>query len=100
MAWLVGSLAAALVATAPAATPTLALVHRQPLVVRGTHFKAHERVAVRVNAVRVVVRTSALGRFLITLGVVDRCTGGRVVATGAAGEHAVLRLPPAECAPP
>src|SRR4051794_6452032 len=99
MAWLVGSLAAALVATAPAATPPLALVHREPLVVRGTHFKAHERVAVRVNAVRVVVRTSALGRFFTTLGV-DRCTGGRVVATGAAGEHAVLRLPPVECAPP
>jgi len=79
---------------------SLTLVHRQPFVVRGTGFKAHERVVIREADVRVVVHTTALGRFVVSLGSVDRCTGGRVVAVGAAGDQAVLRLPPTACAPP
>jgi len=100
MARMLVVLAAALIVAAPAAAaPRLTLVHSQPFVVRGLGFKPHERVVVRAAARTVIVRTTSLGRFLATF-TSDRCSGGRVVAVGASGDQAVLRLPPAMCAPP
>lgn len=95
-------LAAALLTAAPAAGtthPSLALVRARPLTVRGTGFVARERVVVRSGQARVVVRASGLGRFVAAFAAGDRCSGGRIDAVGAAGDHALLRLPPIECAP-
>jgi hypothetical protein len=64
----------------------------------GTGFKPRERVAVHAGSFAVSLRTSALGRFVVSL---DRCSGGRmVVVVGASGDRATLRLPPTMCAPP
>src|SRR5690242_5256874 len=102
MARMLVILAAALVAAAPAGGtthPSLALLRAQPLTVRGTGFVARERVVLRTGQVRVVVRASGLGRFVAAFAAGDRCSGGRVLAVGASGDHALLRLPPVECAP-
>lgn len=102
MARILGVLAAALIAAAPAGGAThatLALVRAQPLTVRGTGFAARERVVLRMAEQRVVVRTSRLGRFVAAFQTFDRCSGGRVVAAGVAGDHALLRLPPIMCPP-
>jgi hypothetical protein len=90
MARMLGILAAAIVA----AHPSLAVMGGK---LHGAGFKAHERVVVHVGSSSVTVRTTALGRFVAPL---DRCSGGRVVAVGAAGDRAVLRLPPTGCPPP
>jgi hypothetical protein len=94
-------LAAALIAAAPAgaARTTLTLVSRHPLAVRGVGFVPRERVAVNVGTHRVVVRATTLGRVLATFSDVDRCSAGTVIAVGARGDRAVLRLPPVMCAP-
>src|SRR3954470_10669019 len=97
MAGLIGALA---VPAAGAVTgPTLRVVTKSPLVVRGTSFKAGERVTVSAVGPKVVVRTSPPGAFRATLGdvLVDRCTG-RVVASGARGDHASIAWR-VECAP-
>ena len=80
--------------------PSLRLATRTPLVVRGTHFSAGERVTVTAGAASVVVRTGATGAFRANLGtpLVDRCSV-RVVAAGARGDHARLIAARAMCAP-
>lgn len=103
MARIIGLLAAALIAAAPAASAggthaALKLVRMQPLTVRGTGFAAHERVVLRTTQAQVVVRTSRLGSFVFDFAT-DRCSGGRVIAVGATGDHALLRLPPMMCPP-
>ncbi len=86
--------------------PALRLVDRQPLILKGVRFKARERVRVVVEAadgemVR-VVRARVTGSFVASFGdvVFDRCTGLRVVATGARGSRASLKLPKPACPPP
>jgi hypothetical protein len=78
----------------------LRLVKREPLVVRGVHFRAHERVRVVFRSdVRRTITTS-VGTFTVTFLNDDRCTGGLVRALGAAGDRASLRMPQPECPPP
>lgn len=80
--------------------PTLNLVKRAPLTVRGTNFKARERV--RVTAVRRQWRARATlrGAFVLTLSGVDRCSWVRVVAVGDEGSRATLKALPAPACPP
>lgn len=95
-------LAAALVTAVPAGATThasLSLVRAQPLTVRGNGFVSGERVVLRIVRARVAVRATRSGRFVATFTTVDRCTAGRIVATGTAGDYAILRLPPIECPP-
>lgn len=98
---MLGILAAALVAAAPAAASrtALVLVSGRPLEVRGTGFVPRERVTVRVGAHRLLVRASGSGRLLATFSGVDRCSAGTIIAVGAHGDRAVLHLPPVMCAP-
>ena len=79
--------------------PSLKIVQRSPLVVSGAGFRRSELVSVQVPGTSVRVRASHTGSFRVTFSSGDRCTGGRVVATGKFGDHAVLRLPPTLCAP-
>jgi hypothetical protein len=106
---------AALVVAAAVTVPAVAggsarakvrAVTLSPLVVRGTHFKASERVRVRVipGASR-RVRASAHGRFDASFPglAVDRCNGVKltIVATGSGGDRAelALKLPQVACPP-
>jgi hypothetical protein len=102
MARMAPILAAALIAATPAGAathPTLKAVRMQPLTVRGAGFVPRERVVVRMAQARVVVRTSRLGGFVVAFATYDRCTGGRVIAIGTSGDHALHRLPPVMCPP-
>ena len=101
---------AVLLAVAAVAVPTGAagvsrakvrVVTLSPLVIRGTGFKAHERV--RVTATpggvrRVVSRANGTFRAVFA-GSVDRCVGLTVRAAGARGDEAALKLPQPACPP-
>ncbi len=83
--------------------PSLVLVRKAPLEVRGSGFRPH--MAVRVvetsPAARVVVlRTSGTGTFVAELLAGDPCAAILVRAVGSKGGRASLRIPPARlCAP-
>ena len=88
-----------------AAKPSIAVVDRAPVVVRGTAFGPRERVRVTVSSglLRVMQRTTATyrGSFVVRFdGVRFGCTGGTVVATGGRGNVAQLKLSLRECPGP
>jgi hypothetical protein len=77
------------------------IVTLSPLVVRGSGFKARERIRVTATpgGVRHVVSTAG-GRFRATFAApVDRCLGLSVAAVGARGDRAALKLPQPACPP-
>jgi hypothetical protein len=86
--------------------PSLTLVDRAPLTVTGAHFRSRELVRVTalvedgtaVRSVRAGKRGGFTARFPgLTVG---RCGAFRVVAKGATGTRAILKLfPPAGCQP-
>ena len=94
-------------ATASPSVPALRLVSTQPLVVRGVHFKSHERVRVtqHLDAGKrsKVVTATATGTFKVTFAVpmaIDPCLESvRVSAVGARGSDAVLKMPQRACPP-
>jgi hypothetical protein len=81
-------------------TPALRTMSRQPLVVQGVHFRAAERVTVRVaiaGAVRVhVVRANVAGTFTTTFTAVtlERCSPFVITASGSRGSVATIRPRP------
>jgi hypothetical protein len=87
-----------------AATPSIGLLTKQPLTIRGVHFKAQERVRVRVAArgrafSRTATATLAGGftvRFRLSLG---RCDRFSVQAFGSEGSRARVqpRMPSPDC---
>lgn len=87
--------------------PALKLLDTSPVVVRGLHFQSGERIRLTASIEGVknarVVRASAAGAFTVGFGKgsrVDRCGGAFVVvAIGARGSKALLKLPSRECAP-
>jgi hypothetical protein len=97
----VASLAAVLAATPAAAArhPTLVLLKRAPIRVRGSGFRPRVLVKVSQGSADVHVRTSSHGGFIAALPVSDRCSAGRVLAVGPRGERAVLLIPPMLCPP-
>jgi hypothetical protein len=75
-----------------------------PLKIRGLHFRASERVVVKVIAPKGAsarVRADRTGRFGVSFPTVtyDRCSGLLVVATGARGSRATLKRPQPACPP-
>jgi hypothetical protein len=101
--------AIAAVALVPAALaagpPRVHLAGFTPALVTGTGFHAQERVVVTVHhgtlALSKVVRTSTHGTFVarFTRDLVSTPCGGSVAitATGARGDHAGWKTPPALC---
>jgi hypothetical protein len=84
---------------------TLRITSHDPLVVRGAHFRASERVRVTANVGLTVQRrvvAGARGGFTVTFDQVpvDRCTGGFVRAVGSSGTRAAVKLPQLLCPPP
>jgi hypothetical protein len=101
---------AALLVAVAVAIPTTAggsagakvrVVALSPLTVRGTGFKAHERVHVTVSPGGTRrVRARGDGSFRVAFGrPADRCTGLSVYAVGARGDRASLKLPQLACPP-
>jgi hypothetical protein len=88
--------------------PSLRVLRTDPITVRGTHFRARERVRVTLRYATTrktrTVRTSSTGAFtaaLDTPATLDPCTDGfSVVAVGGSGERAVVKFVPRECPPP
>jgi hypothetical protein len=91
-------LAAAFPAEA-AATPSLRVVDRSPLVVVGAKFHPGERVTVKVAGVSRVFPVTQLGSFKANLAglVGDRCSF-QIVAVGSRGDRVVFPVR-TECAP-
>jgi hypothetical protein len=87
--------------------PTLRLVDSTPIVLRGSHFRAHERVLVRLTVSELErarnVRANAAGSFTVTYASVsfDRCSADfSAVATGRSGSRASVKLAQLACPPP
>jgi len=83
--------------------PSVRIVTTSPLVVGGTHFRAHERVRVTASpggTRRVTARADGSFRAAFR-GAVDRCVGLSVTAVGARGDRAelALKFPQRACAP-
>jgi hypothetical protein len=104
---ILGCMLLSLVAPASALEkPALSTVSSETrIIVRGTHFVANERVAVRVIG-RTITRartvTTARGSFRVSLRrpAPRGCNTLVVRATGARGDWAVLRMGSPECNPP
>jgi hypothetical protein len=104
---LFGALAWSGTASGVGSRPTLRLLDRQPVEVHGAGFYRRERVRVTLVAARPYVRTvrsSATGTFNAAFADVsfpfDRCGNGwTLVARGARGDAATLKLPQPECPP-
>jgi hypothetical protein len=84
--------------------PTLRLLERQPLVVRGQHFKAGEHVTVALVSREersLPVTANGDGSFTISFGDVEitRCEAFAVSARGSRGSRAALKLPQPLCLP-
>lgn len=87
--------------------PALKIAGFKPLVIHGAAFHPSERVRVTVFADKAIVRvtrTTTAGTFLARFSDVDlssdRCGNGlMVMARGAIGDTARLKLPQTECAP-
>jgi hypothetical protein len=89
-------------ATAPKAK--LRMLSATPVRVSGIGFHARERVGVTLvtNVVwHKVLRATKAGRFVLSFpnATLDRCSGYSVLARGAAGARASLRVMPLACAP-
>jgi hypothetical protein len=85
-----------------AATPSLRLVDRHPLTVKGLGFKSGERVKVVLNAGGAMSRratANAAGSFVVSFGAVSigRCDGFSVQAFGSRGSRTALKLPQPAC---
>jgi hypothetical protein len=82
---------------AQARAPSLRLVRKTPLTVRGEEFRPAERVRLRAMLNRGTVATAnGHGSFVAQFGAPKtRCDLVRVIAVGSEGSHAVLKLLPA-----
>ena len=86
--------------------PAMSVVDRSPIVLRGAGFGARERVLVILRAERVRATRHATattdGRFLVRFeGIrLTPCTGASILALGARGHSAQLKLALRECPGP
>jgi len=98
--------AAAGAATSSQSRPTLRITVGAPLTLRGAGFASRERVTVRVASDRTRtakrLRASATGGFTVRFDGVSiyPCTITSIVAVGASGRAAAVKMPPAQCPQP
>lgn len=84
----------------------LQLLPTEQLAVRGSHFRARERVTLLVVAgTRRATKTTVAGRagtFTVTLAGFSSstCAGFAITATGSKGSRAGVKRPPGQCASP
>jgi hypothetical protein len=102
-----GAALAAPSALGAASSPAIRPLGTAPLTVRGTHFKARERVRVTVQAAgrssvrRILVRADGTFTLEFTGLAIDRCLGYSLSAAGSSGDRAAWaqKLPPPACPP-
>jgi hypothetical protein len=81
------------------AQASLQVIEQAPMTIQGRGFRARESVRVSAASREWRLRASLRGSFKLTLGSVDSCRILRVVAVGAGGSRAILRiLPLQQCA--
>jgi hypothetical protein len=84
----------------PAATPTLAPVQQQPLVVKGTGFRPGEKVVLAAKGLRsshATARADEGGAFEATFRGLKNCDSVTVVAVGSKGSRAEFNLSQIAC---
>ena len=99
------AVAVALMLSGGAAGPSLRAADLDPLTLRGTGFRANERVKLLFAGPQTVqsraVRTNARGRFRVVFRVaLGRCDPVVVQALGARGSRAVFRHDVPDCVSP
>jgi hypothetical protein len=92
------------IAGATAPKPKLRILDTVPVRITGSGFHARERVGVTLVTSVVwhkVLRATRAGRFIAAFpsATLDRCAGYSVLARGAAGARASLKVMPLGCAP-
>jgi len=91
---------AGLAAIQSSSTPTLQLVDRSPLTVKGVHFKLRERVRVTAatdtDTATQIARTTRKGVFSVEFGTFgeNTCATITIKAVGARGDRATLQVTP------
>jgi hypothetical protein len=75
--------------------PSLHVIDRVPLTVRGAHFQRAERVRLTAGKAAAAAKAGGDGTFVITIQGADRCSSTRVLARGSAGSYVVVKLLPA-----
>ena len=81
------------------AKASLQVIDQAPMTIQGHGFRARESVRVSAAGREWRLRASLRGSFKLTLRGVDGCRILRVVAVGAGGSRAILRiLPLQQCA--
>jgi len=85
--------------------PQLRILDQMPFSLRGTHFRARERVRVTVRSAATTsrtVRASRLGTFVMTIPdfAISRCDGLAVSAVGRSGDRASLKVLQQQDCPP
>jgi hypothetical protein len=81
--------------------PSLQIVRKAPLTVRGRGFHARESVRVSAAGRSRRVRANPDGAFVLTLGAqVDRCNAVHVLAVGTGGSRATLKILASPQCPP
>jgi hypothetical protein len=103
---LVGALPAAVEAGDAQRRPALRLIDSAPLTIRGSEFVRGERVRIEVRVAGETssrtTRAGTTGGFVVSFAgaTFDHCTGLFVVAVGATGTRATLKLPLPHCPVP
>jgi hypothetical protein len=85
--------------------PSLTFLRLDPPKLHGAHFKAGEKVGIRLRVGRAqilrTVRVSGNGEFTVVLGSItpaDRCSArASLVVSGALGERTTVKLPQTGC---
>jgi hypothetical protein len=83
--------------------PALRLTDGAPLTIRGTHFRAGERVRVTAISLGSATRRTSAGpggSFVMRLAIkYNRCSGLTVIARGNKGSRAAIKRPAMDCKP-
>jgi hypothetical protein len=75
--------------------PSLRITRATPLTVQGRHFHGLELVRLTTGSRLAHAKANGSGLFVIAIPGADRCNTTRVVARGAAGSYAIVKLLPA-----
>lgn len=98
LAWTVGFGAAQTETTA--ARPSVKVLKRVPLTLRGSHFRRGERIRISTAGRSWRLRATPTGTFVATLRGIDRCNSVRVLVTGDEGSRVVVKILPSPLCPP
>jgi hypothetical protein len=83
------------------AKPSLQVINQAPMTIQGSGFRSRESVRVSAAGRQWRSKTGTRGSFVLTLRGANPCRIVRIVAVGAGGGRATLRIFPARaCAQP